>query len=191
MCEPFVRMITDVPVINEVPVITAENATKLVHLYFKSKQMILEAPAPSKFCIVWGNDNYLNSKTPSGEPAGATGQVPQPGPDAYNIYWAIRLLAEGEKYDSDDIEYHVKHNPIFAEINAGTSLKTGTSLNRLNQVHLLRSAINSYKREAEKMEKAEKKALAEAKDRAAYIDATVSASECGRLKNLILIGSKL
>lgn len=185
MCEPFVKMITDVPVINEIPVITTANVTKLVDLYFKSKEMRLEAPAPSKFCIAWGNYNYLNCKTATGEPAGATGQVPQPGPDAYNIFWAIRLLAEGEKYDSDDVEYHVKHNPIFAEINAGNSLK------RLNQVHLLRSAINAYKRNAEKLEQAEKKALAAEKERAALIDASISASTCGRLTSLMLIASKL
>ena len=185
MCEPFVKMITDVPVINEVPVITAANATKLVDLYFKSKEMRLEAPAPSKFFIVWGNDNYLNSKTPTGQAAGATGQVPQPDPQSYNIFWAIRLLAEGEKYDSDDVEYHVKHNPIFAEINVGNSLK------RPNQAHLLRTAINAYKRNAEKLERAEKKALAEEKDRAALIDASISESTCGRLRTLNLIGSKL
>ena len=95
------------------------------------------------------------------------------------------MLAETENYDLDDIEYHVKHNPILSEINAGNSL------NRLNQVQLLRSAIKSYKREAEKAERAEKKALAAEKERAAYINATLNSNSAGCLRSLILIGSKL
>jgi hypothetical protein len=95
------------------------------------------------------------------------------------------LLAETEKYDLDDIEYHVKNNPILAEIHAGNTL------NRLNQVQLLRSAIKTYKREAEKLKRAEKKALAAEKDRAAYIDATICSHSANRLRSIILIGSKL
>jgi hypothetical protein len=34
--------------------------------------------------------------------------------DIYNVFWAIRILAE--TYAPDDIEFHVNKNPIFAEI---------------------------------------------------------------------------
>jgi hypothetical protein len=160
-------------------VITADNVTKLVKLYFESQLMTLTSSAFSKFCIAWGNDAYLNGNTSS------TAYLSN-----YAIFWAIRLLVETEKYDYDDIEFHVKHNPIFADLNA-EDIEDGREKPN-NQSRLLRQAINTYKQEAEKKDRAEKKALAEQRERAAYIDATLSTSAAAnRLTKLILIGSKL
>ena len=159
-------------------VITAENVTKLVKLYFESQLMTLTSSAFSKFCIACGNDAYLNGNTSS------TAYLSN-----YAIFWAIRLLVETEKYDYDDIEFHVKHNPIFADLNA-EDIEDGREKPH-NQSRLLRQAINRYKQEAEKKDRAEKKALAEQRERAAYIDATLSTAAANRLTNLILIGSKL
>jgi hypothetical protein len=154
-------------------IITAENVTKHVKLYFESKRMTITASAFSKFCIAVGNDNYLNGNTSSLAD--------------YNVFWAIRLLAETGKYDYDDIEFHAKKNPIFAEIDS----EPKPDEKKPNQVYLLRKAIHRYKQEAEKIERAEKKALADEKERAAYIDSTLYNASANRVRSLILIGSKL
>ena len=67
--------------------------------------------------------------------------------DIYNVVWAIRLLVETSKYDHDDIEFHVKKNPIFAEIYTEDSdaeqLQT-----KPKQVGLLRQTIRNYQQAA-------------------------------------------
>ena len=69
--------------------------------------------------------------------------------DIYNIFWAIRLLAEPGKYDHDDIEFHVRKNPFFAEIptDDNTDDKPADNKpadNKPKQVALLRQAIREY-----------------------------------------------
>ena len=79
--------------------------------------------------------------------------------DIYHIFWAIRLLAEPGKYDHDDIEFHVKKNPVFAEIpttdyegdnkpKADTKPKADIKPKadtKPKQVGLLRHTIKEYK----------------------------------------------
>ena len=77
--------------------------------------------------------------------------------DIYHIFWAIRLLAEPGKYDHDDIEFHVKKNPVFAEIpttdyegdNADNNKPKAEDKPKADikpkQVGLLRHAIKEYK----------------------------------------------
>ena len=62
--------------------------------------------------------------------------------DIYNIFWAIRLLAEPGKYDHDDIEFHVRKNPFFAEI--PTDYNEDEHARKPKQVALLRQAIREY-----------------------------------------------
>ena len=57
--------------------------------------------------------------------------------DMYNVFWAIRILAE--TYAPDDIEFHVNKNPIFAEI--PTDYNEDEHAERPKQVGLLRQAI--------------------------------------------------
>lgn len=57
--------------------------------------------------------------------------------DIYNVFWAIRILAE--TYAPDDIEFHVNKNPIFAEI--PTDYNEDEHAERPKQVGLLRQAI--------------------------------------------------
>jgi hypothetical protein len=160
-------------------VITAENVTKLVKLYFTSQLMTLNSSAFSKFCIACGTDAYLNGNTVSSAYL-----------SNYDVFWAIRLLVETSKYDFDDIEFHVKHNPIFADLHVDDIEDShGGQAKPPNQSRLLRQAINTYKQEAEKKDRAEKKALA--KQLECRDAATVSSIAANRLTNLILIGSKL
>jgi hypothetical protein len=73
--------------------------------------------------------------------------------DIYHIFWAIRLLADPGKYDHDDIEFHVKKNPVFAEIpttdyegdKPKADTKTKAEDTKPKQVGLLRHAIKEYK----------------------------------------------
>jgi len=64
--------------------------------------------------------------------------------DIYHICWAIRLLAEPGKYDFDDIEFHVRKNPFFAEIPTDED-DDNMSNNKPKQVGLLRQAIRDYR----------------------------------------------
>ena len=64
--------------------------------------------------------------------------------DIYHICWAIRLLAEPGKYDFDDIEFHVRKNPFFAEI-ATDDEAADDMANKPKQVGLLRQAIRDYR----------------------------------------------
>ena len=57
--------------------------------------------------------------------------------DIYNVFWAIRILAE--TYAPDDIEFHVNNNPIFAEI--PTDYNEDKHAEKPKQVGLLRQAI--------------------------------------------------
>jgi hypothetical protein len=65
-----------------------------------------------------------------------------PMSDIYNIFWAIRVLAEPGKYDQDDIEFHVNKNPFFAEI--PTDYNEDEHARKPKQVALLRQAIREY-----------------------------------------------
>ena len=57
--------------------------------------------------------------------------------DIYNVFWAIRILAE--TYAPDDIEFHVNKNPIFAEI--PTDYNDDKYEEKPKQVGLLRQAV--------------------------------------------------
>ena len=59
--------------------------------------------------------------------------------DIFNVFWAIRVLAE--KYDPDDLEFHVKKNPIFAEIPTDYEGDAENNDDKPKQVGLLRQAI--------------------------------------------------
>jgi len=75
-------------------IITQENVAELVQTYFELRK----TPETLKEkCLKM----HIGSKLPLS--------------DVYNIFWAIRILTE-PGYDFDDIEFHVKKNPIFAEI---------------------------------------------------------------------------
>ena len=56
--------------------------------------------------------------------------------DIYNVFWAIRILAE--KYAPDDIEFHVNKNPIFAEMPTDYNEDTD---DKPKQLGLLRQAV--------------------------------------------------
>lgn len=79
--------------------VTKENAAMFVNIYFSSQR---ETDKGSKL---------INSDI-----------------NTYYIFWAIRILVETSKYDSDDFEFHMKKNPIFAT----------------DQIELLRQAIQTY-----------------------------------------------
>ena len=57
--------------------------------------------------------------------------------DIYNVFWAIRILAE--TYAPDDIEFHVNKNPIFAEM--PTDYNEDTHAEKPKQLGLLRQAV--------------------------------------------------
>ncbi len=75
-------------------IITQENVAELVQTYFELRKI---PETVKEKCIKM----HIGSKLPLS--------------DVYNIFWAIRILTE-PGYDFDDIEFHVKKNPIFAEI---------------------------------------------------------------------------
>jgi hypothetical protein len=75
-------------------IITKENVDELVQTYFELRKI---PETVKEKCIKM----HIGSKLPLS--------------DVYNIFWAIRILTE-PRYDFDDIEFHVKKNPIFAEI---------------------------------------------------------------------------
>jgi hypothetical protein len=74
--------------------ITKTNVTELVQTYFELRKT---SETVKEKC----QKMHIGSKLPLS--------------DVYNIFWAIRILTE-PGYDFDDIEFHVKKNPIFAEI---------------------------------------------------------------------------
>ena len=57
--------------------------------------------------------------------------------DIYNVFWAIRILAE--TYAPDDIEFHVNKNPIFAEM--PTDYNDDKYEEKPKQLGLLRQAV--------------------------------------------------
>jgi len=74
-----------------------------------------------------------------------------PMSDIYNVFWAIRVLVE--KYDHDDIEFHVLRNPIFAEISTDDAVAQPMQVQPMQvqpvqvqsmQVGLLRQAIRDF-----------------------------------------------
>ena len=107
-------------------VITQENVAELVQTYFELRKT---SETVKEKC----QKMHIGSKLPLS--------------DVYNIFWAIRILTE-PGYDFDDIEFHVKKNPIFAEIPTDDDdhLVADNMLadNMPNQVGLLRQAIREY-----------------------------------------------
>jgi hypothetical protein len=105
------------------PLITTENVAEFVKKYYESKQSTIHCSAYTKYQMLFKKEDPPFTDT-----------------DLYNVFWAIRLLAETGKYDFDDIEFHVKKNPIFLEINAEDRATCP------KQIGLLRYTINRYKR---------------------------------------------
>jgi len=101
--------------------ITQENVAELVQTYFELRK----TPETVKEKC---QKMHIGSKLPLS--------------DVYNIFWAIRILTE-PGYDFDDIEFHVKKNPIFAEIPTDDKHADDKHAddNKPKQVGLLRQAI--------------------------------------------------
>jgi hypothetical protein len=157
-----IKMTTDALVLTNadaMPVITKENVTDLVELYFASQHITEHCSAYTKYGMLFKN---------IGDYKHFTGTVYKRYTDHFHVFWAIRLLTEPAKYDSDDIEFHAKKNPIYAEIN--------TEEDENNQIGLLRKAIQAYQ--------AKMKGKDAKHDEAKHIKAN-------HLKQMILIGSKL
>ena len=122
-----------------VPVITPENVVVLVRMYFESQERKENVPNFMKYMLHWKckaniTFNELGNK------------------NLYNVFWAIRVLADHDhdqmgKYDFDDIEFHVRRNPIFAEINPERNPEEEIEPKQLG---ILRHAIHKY--QAEKKE---------------------------------------
>jgi len=114
-------------------IITQTNVTEFVQMYFE----ICKAP------------NITTFKEKCQKMHEMQGASKLKMSDIYNIFWAIRILAETGKYDHDDIEFHVKKNPIFAEIPTtdydGDLNDEKKSDEKPKQVGLLRKAIREYK----------------------------------------------
>jgi hypothetical protein len=115
------------------PTITTENVAELVKKYYESKELTVFGSAYKKYSMLFKKE-----------------EMPFADADLYNIFWAIRLLAESGKYDWDDIEFHVKKNPIFLEINTDDDEEKHKGEKKANQVGLLRYTINEYKRRLER-----------------------------------------
>lgn len=105
-------------------VITTENVAVLVQMYFESQHATYPLTDFKKFTNYWqtkGNVSLDNDLVAT---------------NLYDVFWAIRILADrADKYDFDDIEFHCKKNPVFAE-DIG------------NQVGILNKAIEAYLRKA-------------------------------------------
>jgi hypothetical protein len=142
------------------PVITKENVTDLVELYFASQHITEHCSAYTKYGMLFKN---------IGDYKHFTGTVYKRYTDHFHVFWAIRLLTEPAKYDSDDIEFHAKKNPIYAEIN--------TEEDENNQIGLLRKAIQAYQ--------------AKMKGKDANNSEEAKHIKANHLKQMILIGSKL
>ena len=108
-----------------VSVITAENAAGLVRAYFELNQVKEMYSDFSKFNIQRRSNHCCN---------GMSYEV------AYDVFWAIRIIEnKNNKYDFDDIEYHLQKNPILG---AGED----TVANKPKQVGLLSKAIDEHRR---------------------------------------------
>jgi hypothetical protein len=115
-------------------VITKENVNTLVESYFEVKHI----PMVQEKCKLM----YTKNKE----------QLPMR--DIYNIFWAIQVLADRTgKYTPDDIEFHVKKNPIFAEISTDEDddQEVDKKQQKPKQVGLLRQAIHDYERNSAKI----------------------------------------
>lgn len=107
-----------------VSVITAENAAGLVRAYFELNQVKEMYSDFSKFNIQRRSNHCCN---------GMSYEV------AYDVFWAIRIIEnKNNKYDFDDIEYHLQKNPILG---AGEDTVAG----RPKQVGLLSKAIDEHR----------------------------------------------
>jgi len=157
------------------PVITKENVTDLVELYFASQHITEHCSAYTKYGMLFKN---------IGDYKHFTGTVYKRYTDHFHVFWAIRLLTEPAKYDSDDIEFHAKKNPIYAEIN--------TEEDENNQIGLLRKAIQAYqaKMKGKDANNSEEAKHEEAKHEEAKHD-EAKHIKANHLKQMILIGSKL
>lgn len=106
------------------PSITVQNAAILVENYFESQSI---KDSCSAF-IIQLEKNGVNMDKHT----------------LYDIFWAIHILVNSKgKYGFDDIEFHVKKNPIFAEIPTNYCEKEAKD-ERPKQVGILRQAIRNY-----------------------------------------------
>jgi hypothetical protein len=122
--------------------ITHANADEFVKIYYDSKQLKINSSEFGKYILQF-------NKSSSATGAETKNVLDNLG----NIFWAIRLLENaGGKYDLDDVEFHTKNNPIFAEINTedyceddGDEEKNDSdSPTHPNQVGLLRKALMRF-----------------------------------------------
>jgi hypothetical protein len=135
------------------PIITAANVTELVNMYFDSQCLPEQCSAFGKYSIQYwkiGGNKYFERTIYE---------------NLYDIFWSIRLLAYTGHFDFDDIEFHVKKNPIFAEIDTDTDSHEKSAMQgpaqqgpamqgpapRPNQITLLRQAISKYKQNLAKV----------------------------------------
>ena len=112
-----------------VAVITPENVVALVRMYFESKELKEEATDFVKYIMHWQDKGKLSFHELGNK-------------NLYDVFWAIRILDnQAGKYDFDDIEFHARRNPIFAEINPDRDPKEKIPPKQLG---ILRQAIHSY-----------------------------------------------
>ena len=89
------------------PVITEKNAAALVKIYYDSQLSKQISSAYGKFTIQF-------YKSVANHEIWADKEVVK---NLNDIFWSIRLMSDKTcKYDYDDMEFHAKHNVIFAEI---------------------------------------------------------------------------
>jgi hypothetical protein len=156
------------------PVITKENVTDLVELYFASQHITEHCSAYTKYGMLFKN---------IGDYKHFTGTVYKRYTDHFHVFWAIRLLTEPAKYDSDDIEFHAKKNPIYAEIN--------TEEDENNQIGLLRKAIQAYQAKMKGKDAKHEEAKHEEAKHEEAMHEEAKHIKANHLKQMILIGSKL
>ena len=112
-----------------VAVITPENVVALVRMYFESQELKEEASDFTKYMLLWKNKTNMIFNDIVNK-------------NIYDVFWAIRVLNNQDgKYDIDDIEFHARRNPIFAEINPQRDPKEKIPPKQLG---ILRQAIRSY-----------------------------------------------
>lgn len=156
------------------PVITKENVTDLVELYFASQHITEHCSAYTKYGMLFKN---------IGDYKHFTGTVYKRYTDHFHVFWTIRLLTEPAKYDSDDIEFHAKKNPIYAEIN--------TEEDENNQIGLLRKAIQAYQAKMKGKDAKHGEAKHEEAKHEEAMHEEAKHIKANHLKQMILIGSKL
>ena len=117
------------------PVITNENVAVLVQMYFDSQEIKDASTDFMKYMMHWQSKS--KSKLSFDETVNK---------NLYDVFWAIRVLADRTgKFDFDDIEFHARRNPIFAEINPERNQEEETCPKQLG---ILRQAIHVYYKES-------------------------------------------